>query len=119
MAKQKSSGSGTQKVGFWVFLLGVVVSLAAAVLPLGPGLTSLLIVLGLVVGFLNVTSNETSTFLLAVVALVIVNAFGGNILAHVEVIGERLANVLGAIVVFVVPATIVVALRTIYSLAKD
>ena len=106
-------------VGFWLFLLGIVLSILAGFWPLGPGLTSVLIVLGLVVGFLNITSGETTSFLLAVVSLVIVNSFGGNVLGSVQVVGAPLARILNAIVVFVVPATIVVALRAIYSLAHE
>jgi|SRR3989344_5050836 len=114
-----NNGKLAQKIGFWVFLLGVILSLVAGFWELSPALISVLIVLGLIAGFLNVTATETTPFLLAVVALVVVTAFGGNVLSGVAIIGERLAAVLNAIIVFVVPATIVVSLRAIYGLAKD
>ncbi len=122
MAKKElatSSGNMTQKAGFWLFLLGIVISLVAGFVNIGPGLVSVLVVLGLIIGFLNITSNETTPFLLAVVSLVIVNTFGGNVLSNVQVIGAPLARILNAIVIFVVPATIVVTLKAIYSLAKS
>ena len=117
--KEEMSNNNVQKAGFWLFLVGVVLSILAGFWPLGPGLTSVLIVLGLVVGFLNVTTHETTSFLLAVVSLVIVNSFGGNVLGNIQVVGIPLARMLNALVVFVVPATIVVALKTIYSLAHE
>ena len=119
MAKKSSNGKTAQKVGFWLFLLGIVIALLAAFVNLNGVLVTVLILLGLLVGFLNVTADETTPFLLAVVALVVVNTFGGNILQGVEVVGPNLQAFLNAVVVFVVPATLVVALRAIYSLAKN
>ncbi len=115
----KNSSNMAQKLGFWLFLLGVVISVLAGFMNLSPMLVSALVVVGLVVGFLNVTTNETTPFLLAVVSLVIVTSFGGNVLGSVQVVGAPLAKMLSALVIFVVPATIVVALRTIYSLAHN
>ncbi|MAG16176.1 hypothetical protein CMO88_03895 [Candidatus Woesearchaeota archaeon] len=81
-------------------------------------LTSLLILLGIIVGFLNITMKETNAFLLATVALVIVSALGGAVLGQVSFIGQYLESVLMSILTFVVPATVIVALKTIYSLAE-
>jgi len=76
-----------------------------------------LILLGLIVGFLNVTGRETTPFLLAALALVIVSWMGGPIfnLGWLTI----LQSVLNAIMIFVIPATIIVALKAIYALAHD
>lgn len=111
-----------QKVGSILFIVGVLLAVVLGFMkPLDMGLlfTTIIIVAGLIVGLLNVTTHETGSFLLAAVSLVIVSAFGGNILINVATIGERLAGVLFAILTFVVPATIVVALKAIYSLAEN
>lgn len=118
MAKEGSS-KVAQKAGFWLFLLGVVISVLAGFMELRPWLVSLLIVLGLVVGFLNVTAGEVTPFLLAAVSLVLVTSFGGNVLGNVQVVGEPLSRMLNALLVLVVPATIVVALKAIYSMAHE
>src|SRR3989344_3300257 len=118
MAKETGSKL-SQKVGFWVFLVGVLIALLAGLFDLGPGWVSVLVVLGLLVGFLNVTASETTPFLLAVVSLVIVTSLGGDVVSSVQVVGTVLSRMLHAIVIFVAPATLVVALRAIYSLAKD
>jgi hypothetical protein len=109
------------KVGSWAFIIGVIVALIIGVFSASntPVATTLLIVLGLIVGFLNVTGRETTPFLLASVSLVIVSYMGGPVLSDVARIGPTLQNVLGAITTFVIPATIIVALKAIYALAHD
>jgi hypothetical protein len=109
-----------QRIGGWAFIVGVIV---AVVLPIFTGLsvwlTSLLIVLGLVIGFLNIGAAETQTFLLAALALVIVSGFSSTsgLIAQVGQIGPLLGRIFTSILLLVVPATIVVALRSIYAVA--
>jgi hypothetical protein len=109
------------KVGSWAFIIGVVIALLIGVFNSGdaPIATTVLIILGLIVGLLNVTGRETTPFLLASVSLVIVASMGGPVLSAVAQIGPRLQGVLGAIITFVIPATIIVALKAIYALAHD
>ncbi|HYD04048.1 MAG TPA: hypothetical protein VEC16_07165 [Alphaproteobacteria bacterium] len=109
------------KVGSWAFIFGVAVALMIGIFssvgtPVG---TTVLIVLGLIVGLLNVTGRETTPFLLAAVSLVIVSTMGGPVLSGVASIGTTLQNVLAAITTFVIPSTIIVALKAIYALAHD
>jgi len=109
------------KIGSWAFIIGVVIALLVGIFGSGnaPVATSVLIVLGLIVGLLNVTGRETTPFLLASVSLVIVASMGGTVLSGVAKIGPTLQSVLGAIMTFVIPATIIVALKAIYALAHD
>lgn len=108
-----------QKVGMWSFLIGIFIALAAGVWELSAVVVSVLIVLGLVVGFLNVTGEETTPFLLATVSLVIVAAVGQGVLGQVDIIGPVLQRVLITFITFVIPATVIVACKAIYSLAAD
>lgn len=112
------------KIGSWSFVIGMILALlggiSTTIVPGGQtAVIAVLIVLGLIVGFLNVTENETKDFLLAAVSLVIVTSLGGNGLALVPMIGPYLQTVFMAIMTFVVPATIIVAIKAIYALAKD
>jgi len=120
MAKQ--STNLLAKVGSWAFIIGVIIALLVGIVSAGKGgavTTSILILLGLIVGFLNVTGKETTPFLLATVSLVIVAALGGNTLASVATVGLYLAGILNALMTFVIPATIIVALKAIWALAHD
>ena len=104
-------------LGAWAFLIGVVLALILGLL--GKDLTTgtfplILIVLGIIIGLLNISTTETKDFLLAGAILVIVSALGGGYLANVLYVG----NVVSALVILFVPATIVVALKTVFALAK-
>ncbi|GIU69370.1 MAG: hypothetical protein KatS3mg002_0606 [Candidatus Woesearchaeota archaeon] len=118
----KESTDLLAKVGSWAFIIGVIVALILGIfedVQKNAIATSILVVLGLIVGFLNVTGRETTPFLLASLSLVLVSEFGGNALAQVEYIGSALGGTLTALLFFVVPATIIVALKAIYALAHD
>ncbi len=117
-----------EKIGHYSFVLGVLIALllgfaAASLGEATPWLTSLLVVLGLVVGFLNVGGREAKDFLAIATMLVIVLWAGGtatgNIgLQSIQVIGTRLAGIVQYLMAFIVPAVVVVALKGIWGLAQ-
>lgn len=84
-------------------------------------LGSTLIVLGFIVGLFNLKTQETTPFLIACIALMmagIVN-FGAILNFDAINIGAMLRNVMSNIVVFVVPAALIVSMKTIWKLASD
>lgn len=104
-------------IGAWAFLAGVI--LAVIVGLLGFGVTEgtwaiILVILGIVIGLLNITGVELKDFLLAGTVLVIVSHFGGQTLLGVKYLG----NILQALIVLFVPATIVVALKAVFATAR-
>ncbi len=111
------------RVGNYSFIIGVIIAIVLGVFSLGtltPVLASLLVVLGLIVGFLNVTGKETREFLLVGVVLIIAAAMGGAsaTLGGVQYIGQYLSGILTQVLAFVVPATVVVALKDIWGLGQ-
>lgn len=114
-----------KKVGHYSFIIGVIIAVILGLaLPLGPTtttwLTSILVVMGLIVGFLNVTGKETKEFLIVALILVLVSYAGNAVsnLSEVLYIGPYLGGIFKAIMAFVVPATIVVGLKDIWALGK-
>lgn len=110
------------KVGAIAFIICIVIALIAGLLVELIGqvwTTTLLILLGILVGFLNVTDKEVKDYLFTAVCLVLVTTIGSAAFNGIAYIGPYLANVLQAIMTFVIPATIIVALKEIYNLAKD
>lgn len=107
------------------FTIGVVIALVLGLisnlLPPSavPWLWSLLIVAGILVGFGNITPTETKDYVLYVTALAIVISLGGNTLGQLQYVGSYLSNVLGALMAFVLPSVVVVAVKAILNLAKD
>lgn len=112
-----------KRVGNYSFIIGVIISVVLGIFSLGPAtpwLASLLVVLGLVVGFLNVAGKETKEFLLVAVVLIIAAAMGGAsaTLGGVQYIGQYLSGIFTQVLAFVVPATVIVALKDIWGLGQ-
>ena len=112
------------KMGQWAFIVGVVIAVIVGLFSTSLGadtrgwLVLLLVVLGLIVGLLNVTEKVSTPFLVAAAALLIIGTTS-NTLALIPTLGDYLSGVVQQIAVFVTPAAIVVALKAIQSLAKD
>jgi hypothetical protein len=113
-----------QQIGSWAFMLGVLIAiiagLAAGMLPIEYGyyISLALVILGLVVGFLNIGVKEVNDFLIAGIALSAVAISAGG-LSVIPVVGPILASMVTRIAEFVAPAVLVVALKAISVLAKS
>jgi len=124
MARRKSK-KDSDTIGYIAFLLGVFIAIiaglfyAAGVLDVAmQGFVAIvLVVLGLVVGLLNLLDKDVVTFLMAVIALGVVGSGAGG-LALIPYIGIPLSAVVNYIGTFVFPAAVVVALKTIWDLSK-
>ena|SRR3989344_1543319 len=112
-------------IGAWAFLIGVVLAVLVGIFTgnrTNPLILGILAALGLVVGYF-VAEKDVQTFLFASVSLVLVSFAGiqGLVLdaavRGIE-IGQVVSAVLGALLVLFVPATIIVALKTVFSLAQ-
>lgn len=109
----KSKGSST--IGSWAFLIGVILAVILGALGVVEGTwTAVLVVLGLIVGILNITDEEVRPFLTAGTVLVLVSFLGRDVLGSVALLG----NILNAVMALFVPATVIVALKSVFSLAK-
>lgn len=104
--------------GEWAFVVGIVFAIVLAFFPdLVEAGTSgvILIILGALVGLWNITSRETTTFLVAAIALMLIGAGG---LQSVPVIGDSLDNFAVNISAFAAPAAFIVALKAIIDIGK-
>jgi hypothetical protein len=113
-------------VGAYAFLVGVIF---AIIMGLSQKIFSItysnapyafLVILGILIGFLNVGDRDSMTFLIASLSLVIVSGFGQSALIYVSNIPflSSLTAILAALLVMFVPATIIVALKVVFNLAK-
>jgi len=104
-------------IGKWAFIVGVIVAIVAGLVPTLPVkvVMWILVVLGLVVGFLNVGDKESTPFLIATIALMTVGAAG---LAAIPTIGTYIGAILVNIIAFVSPAALIVALKEVYNLGS-
>ena len=120
-------------LGARAFLIGVILAVVigvgtASFLPFeflakySPPIYAILVLIGLVVGFsINVSGKDSQTFLIAGAIIVIVSRFGmesvvGSIIGIG--IGDLVSSTFGALLALFVPATIIVAIKTLFSVAK-
>jgi len=112
MAK-RSSGNG---LGGWAFLIGVILAVVFGALDNVGGVLWILVVIGLIVGFLNIAEEEASHFLMSGAVLIIASALGGGagVMSSIGIV----ANILDALLAIFVPAVIVVAVKNVFSVAR-
>ncbi|MBD3253312.1 hypothetical protein GF386_06265 [Candidatus Pacearchaeota archaeon] len=123
----KRSRKNKRSLGAWSFLIGVILAVILGIF--SPYLSSsaysvvftLLVLAGIVVGLLNVASEETSGFLLAALALVIASSLGGVTVAQIATssVGAIMKSLLDALLILFVPTTIIVALKSVFEIAKE
>jgi len=107
-----------QNIGKWSFLLGVLLSILSAFtvsVVSASTMIYILFVLGLLVGFLNVTRKNSVTFLMGVLVLLAIGVGGIGALSTFNVIGVYgyLVTMLGSFIAFVGAAGLVVAVKAI------
>ncbi len=120
-------------VGAWIFLTGVILAVIIGVgtnlfIPVNKivqyssPIYAVLVILGLIVGMkLNVSGKDSQTFLVASAVLVIVSKFGMESVTGSLIgvgVGDLVSSVFGALLVLFVPATIIVALKTLFSITN-
>jgi hypothetical protein len=107
-----------KKTGHYAFLVAIVLAVIAALVPALQvnWVMWALIILGLIVGFLNITAKETTEFLVAAIALMLVGTAG---LGAVPTAGEIITSILRNLITVVAPAALIVALKAIYELAEE
>ena len=119
IAKAVRGALSLKKIGAYAFLLGALIAILTALVPglLDAGiLTALLVILGLIVGFLNVSQKEVVPFLVATLAL----GLGAQAkFSALPGVGTYIDAIMANIIIFVAPAAIIVGLKAIYELGRD
>ncbi len=119
-------------IGAWVFSIGVILAVVIGIFAsffsipawqtYSSAIYAILVILGLIVGFsVNVTRKDAQSFLITGAILVVVSKFGmesvlGSLLGIG--VGNIATTTFAALLALFVPATIVVALKTLFGLAK-
>ena len=119
-----AKGLKGKSLGAWIFLIGVVLAIILGLFSANLSssiqgiVLAILIIIGLVIGFMNVSGGETQKFLVSSVILVIVSAMGGNAIPS-GMIGGYITAILNSLLILFVPATIIVALKSIFAIARS
>ena len=104
-------------IGGWAFVIGIVIAILIGIgVPLSNTVVAILVVLGIIIGLLNIADKEVQPFMLASIAVLLAAYMGGSVLAKVPFVS--LGNALDAVKAMVVPAIIIVALKEVFEIAK-
>ncbi len=104
-------------IGFWAFIVGLIIAvIAGIVLPQNGIIIIILVILGIIIGLLNITAKEIMLFLVATIALVVV----GNVFAPLTVldIGKILGSMLSYVATLMAPAAIIGAIKALWAIGK-
>lgn len=125
--------SNENSFGAWAFLIGVILAVIIGlstssflslqkVISYSTQIYAILVILGLLVGFsINVSRKDAQTFLIAGAILVIVSKFGMESVSGSLIgigVGDTVSSTFAALLALFAPATIIVALKTVFSIAK-
>ena len=105
------------KIGFWSFIIGLILAVVAGLAWVdNNAVTIILIILGLIVGFLNITSKEIMLFLVATIALMVT----GRVFEPLTVLslGKHLDNILAYVATLMAPAAIVASIKALWAVGK-
>ena len=107
---------GVDVVGKWAFLIGVILAVVLGLFdPVMGNWAIVLVIIGLIVGLLNVTDKEVAPFLMSGAVLIIASALGGSLMSEMPYVGA----ILDALLAVFVPATVIVAIKNVFSLARN
>jgi len=110
----------TKFVGKWAFLVGLVIALLASFLGgYATTIAVVLFVLGLVVGFLNISEKDSNKFLLATIAMLTGGIASISAVSMLGIVTAYLNAFLGSFVAFVSAAALVVAIKAIFETGKN
>ena len=103
------------RLGKCSFIVGLVIAVAGGLGFEQAWFGWILAVLGLIVGFLNVSNKESQTFLLAAIALIV----SANAVGAIPYIGESMTRIIANLVLFLGGAVLVVAVKSLFAVARD
>jgi len=117
----------SKHVGGWIFLAGVILAVLFGIIitftsefgTLDQQTSQIVIIalvlLGLIIGLINIDSKEVGSFLLSGVIMIIVATFGQGVFANLPL----LQNIIWALMTIFIPAVIIVAIKNVFVLARD
>lgn len=110
------------KLGAWTFIIGLIISALVAIFSASVVPTWAIYsiaILGMFVGFMNVTDNEVQLFLVATIAFLISFQALSSVFTVLALGWGAVASFFNLMSVFVAPAAAIVAVKAIYDIAKD
>lgn len=109
----------SERMGRLAFLLGIVISVVLGFVEFSFS-SLVLVILGLIVGFLNISVKETQNYLIAVIALLVIGYSGLQVFNVLSTgIVSWVQTVLTSFIIFVAASGFVVAVKSVWQISKE
>ena len=110
--------SNRSRLGEWAFIAGVILAILLGFFPGldSAGVSTLFLMLGIIVGIVNITKGESDHFLLASIALLVVGTGG---LQQIPALGNYFEPIFYNITSFVAPAVVLVGLKSVLEATRN
>ena len=112
-------------IGKWALIIGLVIAVLAVFATSIPNITPenillILFVLGLVVGFLNITKKDNTSFLIAVIALLAVSGSIGalTVISPLLTITDKVIEIVSNFIALISAAALVVSIKVALETTK-
>lgn len=108
-------------IGLLAFLVGIILAIVGGIgYHDNSGITLTLVIVGILVGVLNITGKEVLPLLIAAIALIVVGLTKG--FAPLDDLGgeagTKINDIVAYIAIFITPAAIISAVRAIWAVAR-
>lgn len=102
------------------FIVGILIALILSGFgPISGGVAVILVILGIIVGIINIGDEEVHQFLLAALVFIISAGALMEFAGTLPAIGNWLKNFFEGVILFVAPGAAITALRALYEVAKS
>ena len=122
------ASDSSQKLGIYIFLAGVAIAIVAGILfaagqagifaGIETWIPLVLVLFGVVVGFLNIKDKDLHEFLMAAMVLLLLSGTAAG-LNQIPAIGVYLASIAQSLAIFVAPAALIVSIKAIKDMAMN
>jgi hypothetical protein len=121
-----------EKIAHWAFVACVIIAIVMGlvvgymawngndIINTNADVILILLILGIIVGLVNITTKEVTPFLIAAIALIVASA--ANVWSPLSTIHALLSSwadyILQYIVAFVAPAAVIIAIKAVFTMEK-
>ena len=120
MFKENNINNMMSKIGFWAFIIGLILAVIAGLITANKdpnaAVIVVLIILGLIIGLLNITGKEIMLFLVATIALIVT----GHVFQSLTVLnlGKYLDQILNYVATLMAPAAVVASIKALWAVGR-
>lgn len=109
----------SELIGKWAFIIGLIIAVIAGFISGYPtAILLILFILGLIVGFLNISEKNNIKFLVATIALLTLGVGSINALSVLSIVSTYLNAILSNFIAFVSAAALVVSIKSVVETTK-